>query len=113
MSKKLPNHIKPWCRWEGYIKKWISHNKSFFWKKSSNYVFLTNIKMLAKIFPKCVYFATEGKFIDYIHGITGESIDVFYFFKPFVIIVKNKKYKNKYPFAICDAVTALKLRLTF
>lgn len=110
MSKKLHSHLKPWIYWKGYVKKCISHNLSFFWQKNLNYVFLTNIKILAKIFPKCVYFTTEGEFIDYIHGITGENIDVFYFFKPFVITVKNKKYKNKYPFAICDAITDLRYK---
>ena len=111
MNKKINTHLKPWICCEGYMKKWILHNKRFFSKKNTNYLFLTNIKILAKISSKFVYFLTEGEFIEYVHNLHGKNIDVFYIFKPFVITVKNKKYKNKYPFAICDAVTDLKCRL--
>jgi len=110
-NRKIKNSLKPWIACSGYLKKWFLHNQNFFHSNIGVYVFLTNIKMLTKIFPKCIYFKTEGEFVEFTHSITGKNIDVFYIFKPFTITVNGKKYKNKYSFAICDAVTALKLKL--
>jgi len=80
------------------FKKWLDINK----KIDESYDFCN----LKEWITKC-YICEKNNIPIYF----GENIDVFYFFKPFVITVKNKKYKNKYPFAICDAITDLRYKL--
>jgi len=72
-------------------------------------IFLTNVKIIKKLFNSSMYFETQGECIDFIQSLHGKKVKkITYLFKPFILYANGKKYKTKFPLSIFDAIRDLK-----